>query len=235
MPTHISVPTRLRLGAFAGGAALALGVLTAAPVYAHDSLIASTPEADEVLTESPEEVVLEFSGSGLTTGEGITNEIVVLDADEQDWTSEDPAEVDGSTLSTDIPEPLPNGEYEVHYRVVYSDGHDEERSFGFEVDAPVTDEEDDDAQPIETEEADETSEPTDSSAGEETEAEETPGAEDEDAETEASEPEDGAEEDDQESDQGGALGWVVIAAAVLVLAGVVGYLLRRRRTDSTQS
>lgn len=50
-----------RLAAAAGGAALGLTALTAAPAWAHDELLSSTPEAGEVLTESPEEITLQFT------------------------------------------------------------------------------------------------------------------------------------------------------------------------------
>ncbi|WP_157983875.1 copper resistance CopC family protein [Nesterenkonia muleiensis] len=219
MPTHTIAPARLRLGALAGCAALTLGALTAAPVSAHDTLIASTPEAEEVLAELPDQVVLEFSGSGLTTGDGITNDILVLDSEEQNWASEDPAEVDGSRMSTDLPEPLPNGEYEVHYRVVYSDGHSEESSFGFEVDVPAA-EEDDDAQLAETEETESTAEPTDA------EPLDTPAADDQATDAELVETDgDNAEES---APWGGILSWGALALAVIGLAVAAGYALRRR-------
>lgn len=226
MPAQPIAPARLRISAIAGCAALTLGALTAVPAYAHDSLIASTPEADEVLAESPEEVVLEFSGSGLTTGDAITNEIRVLGTDEQDWASDDPAEVEGSTMRTDIPEPLPNGEYEVHYRVVYSDGHGEELSFGFEVDDPAAEEEDDDAQPAETEVAQDTAETVDPTTEEDDEAAETSTGDAQDTEDEVAEPE--GDESDESAQWAGPLGWVALAAAVLGLAAVVGYAVRRR-------
>lgn len=126
-----------RLMALSGAAALGLSAAAAAPAWAHDTLISSTPEEGEVLTESPEEIVLEFSGSGLTQGEDIPNEILVRDAEGESWETEEPAEVEGSTMSTDLQDSLPNGEYTVTYHVVYSDGHDEELSFDFEVEDPA--------------------------------------------------------------------------------------------------
>ena len=126
-----------RLLALSGAAALGLSAAAAAPAWAHDTLISSTPEEGEVLTESPEEIVLEFSGSGLTQGEDIPNEILVRDEGGESWETEDPAEVEGSTMSTDLQDSLPNGEYTVTYHVVYSDGHDEELSFEFEVEDPA--------------------------------------------------------------------------------------------------
>ncbi|GAB3186700.1 copper resistance CopC family protein [Nesterenkonia suensis] len=124
----------VRLAAAAGGAALGLTALTPAPAWAHDELLSATPEAGEVLTESPEEITLQFTGDGLTVGETITNEIQVTDEDGQSWETE--TVVDGASLSTGLDGELPDGEYEVVYRVVYSDGHDEEDSYSFEVDLP---------------------------------------------------------------------------------------------------
>lgn len=124
-----------RILALSGAAALGLTAGLAAPAWAHDTLIASSPEEGEVLTESPGEIVLEFSGSGLTQGEDIPNEIWVLDSAGENWEGAETAQPDGSTLTTDLRDELPDGEYTVLYHVVYSDGHDEELSFEFEVDA----------------------------------------------------------------------------------------------------
>lgn len=138
-PARKVSPKAARIAALSASATLGLSAVMTAPAWAHDTLIASTPEADEVLAESPEEIVLEFSGDGLTVGDTITNDIWVLDEDDENWATEEPADVEGSTMSTDLAEDLPNGEYEVLYRVVYSDGHDEELSFSFEVDDPAAD------------------------------------------------------------------------------------------------
>ncbi|MGJ9373190.1 copper resistance CopC family protein [Nesterenkonia sp. CF4.4] len=126
-----------RITALSTTAALGLAVTTmAAPAWAHDSLISSTPGAGAVLEQSPEEVTLEFSGGGLTTGESIANVIEVSDADGENWAGE--IEIEGATMSTELSEELPGGDYTVAYRVVYSDGHAEESSFEFEVaDAPA--------------------------------------------------------------------------------------------------
>lgn len=43
-------------------------------------------------------------------------------------------------MFTELPEELPNGEFSVIFRVVYSDGHDEERAFSFEVADPESEE-----------------------------------------------------------------------------------------------
>ncbi|WP_344685989.1 MULTISPECIES: copper resistance CopC family protein [Actinomycetes] len=114
-------------------------MLWTAPASAHDTLLAASPEADEVLDHSPEAITLEFSGDGLTTGETITNTILLRDANGENWEGE--TEVEGSAMSTELPEPLPNGEFDVVYRVVYSDGHSEEHSYSFEVADPDAEDE----------------------------------------------------------------------------------------------
>ncbi|WP_022871784.1 copper resistance CopC family protein [Nesterenkonia alba] len=217
--TPARMPALLTLSA---GAALALGGLSITPAYAHDTLIASTPEEGEVLEESPDEVVLEFSGAGLTVGDAVTNDIWVLDTDGENWASEDPAEVDGNIMSTDIPEPLPDGEYEVLYRVVYSDGHDEELSFSFEVEAGEEDATEEDEQDEATEE--ETSE---AATEEETDTaeEDTPAEE----ETESPQTEQTAEESETSA-------WIPLAigAGVLGLLAVVGVLIRHKMKGTTE-
>ncbi len=126
-----------RVLALSGVAALGLTAGLAVPAWAHDTLISSSPEEGEVLTESPEEIVLEFSGDGLTVGDDIPNDIWVLDSEGENWESIETAQVEGSTMTTELQDELPNGEYTVLYHVVYSDGHDEELSFEFEVDDPA--------------------------------------------------------------------------------------------------
>lgn len=204
--THIPVLTTL-----SGAAVLFIGVATAAPAWAHDSLIASTPESGEVLEESPEEIVLEFSGDGLTTGETVPNTIWVTDDDGEHWEGE--IEVEGSTMQTDLPETLPAGEYEVLYHVVYSDGHSEEMDFTFEV---TTEEPAEDAA---AETAVPTSEETDEPDGEPTNAAEQT-----------------QENQTQEESYPAAL-WAGLGIGVLALGalGVVLLMVRRRLRDGGQS
>ena len=121
----------------AAGLALlpALVVAGAAPAAAHDELIRTAPAVGETATTAPSEVSLTFSGE-LIDGEGIQNLLQVRDADGNQWQSA-AGTVDGPTFSAPLCEGLPNGDYEVAYRVVYSDGHSEERSFDFAVDDPA--------------------------------------------------------------------------------------------------
>ncbi|WP_010525312.1 copper resistance CopC family protein [Nesterenkonia sp. F] len=124
-------PRRAALAGLAGASALALGTVTAAPAWAHDELISATPESGQILTEIPDAVELEFSGDGLTTGEGITNEIRLTGPEGERWDGE--TTVDGATMTTEVDDELPAGQYEVRYRAVYSDGHQEEDTYTFAI------------------------------------------------------------------------------------------------------
>ncbi|MBO0596714.1 copper resistance protein CopC [Nesterenkonia sp. E16_7] len=225
-----------RITALSATAALGLAVTTmAAPAWAHDSLIASSPEADAVLQESPEEITLEFSGGGLTTGDSITNVIVVTDEGGENWEGE--TEVEGATLSTELAEELPGGDYTVAYRVVYSDGHAEEQSFGFEV-AESEAEPTPGASPESTAEA---PDPEETEAEAETETESAAPAEDEDADStpdssaadtdEAEEPVAGDTAADTQQDSGLPVWAVVVGGIVVVglLAAIATAVLRGRK------
>lgn len=205
-----------RITALSATAAFGLAVTTlAAPAWAHDSLIASSPEAGEVLEQSPEEVTLEFSGEGLTDGESITNIIQISDAEGENFEGE--TEIDGATMSTELPEELPGGEYTVAYRVVYSDGHAEEQSFDFEV-AEAEPESlpsaaDESAQPQATEDDDAAESNGDEPAAEDSTADPAAGA-----------------EATAETDSGLPVGVTVVAGIVILAlsAGIVIAVLRGR-------
>ncbi|MCH8566235.1 copper resistance protein CopC [Nesterenkonia sp. LB17] len=219
-----------RMTALSATAALGLAVTTmAAPAWAHDSLISSSPEAGDLLEASPEEITLEFSGGGLTTGESITNIIAVSDEDGENWEGE--TEIEGATMWTELPAELPGGDYTVAYRVVYSDGHAEESSFDFEVAAAEPDPEPtpEPSTPAETE--------TDADA--ETETEAAAPAEDDDVadststdSAEADEPVTGDAAADTQQDPGLPV-WAVVVGALTVLgllAAIAMAVLRGRKT-----
>lgn len=112
----------------------ALALAGAAPAAAHDELTAAVPAAGSTVAQAPEEVTLTFSGE-LIDGQGIQNLVQVRDAAGNQWQAEE-GTVDGATFSAPLCPGLPDGEYDVAYRVVYSDGHTEERSHAFTVDDP---------------------------------------------------------------------------------------------------
>jgi copper resistance protein C len=137
-PAHDSSPVRRfgRLGTAAASvsAAALLALAAAAPAAAHDQLLSTSPEAGSTAASAPQTLTLEFSGD-LITGQGIQNVATVTDKDGNQWQDGEP-QVSGPQLSAALCEGMPNGEYEVSYRVVYSDGHSEEKSFDFALEDP---------------------------------------------------------------------------------------------------
>ena len=146
MTTHLHTPQNTRptrnaparrarrVGVAALSAAGLLALATATPAAAHDQLLSATPAAGTAVVETPGELSLTFSGN-LITGEGITNAATVTDEDGHQWQDGD-AVVSGPELSADLCEGMPNGEYRVDYRVVYSDGHSEEKGYDFTLEDP---------------------------------------------------------------------------------------------------
>lgn len=130
-------PRRTRTAALAAALSLTVAPVAtaglAAPALAHDELLSSTPEAGQTLTEAPGEVSLTFSGE-LIDGQGIQNLMQLRDADGNQWQA-DSGTVEGDTFSAQVCPDLPNGDFELAYRVVYSDGHSEERRLDFTLDA----------------------------------------------------------------------------------------------------
>lgn len=229
--THRISTTRAqaaRITALSAAAGLGLSLAAvAAPAWAHDSLISSSPEAGEVLEASPEEIVLEFSGDGLTDGQGIANVLQISDAEGENWEGE--TQIEGATMSTELPEELPGGEYTVAYRAVYSDGHAEEQSFDFEVAEPAESESPSASAPAESSENDDDA--ASSPSGQATGGGADGNAESQDSDDQSSE--------DQEADvsaevvgySAGVPTWVLVAGGVVVLgvlAAVVVTVLRGR-------
>ncbi|MFD6444621.1 copper resistance protein CopC [Promicromonospora sp. NPDC060204] len=91
---------------------------TAAPASAHDKLVSSDPAPDETLKEAPDTVSLKYSADVLDMGAAV----VVTDGDGTDWVSDAPA-IDGATVTAVLDPGLPDGGYEIRWRVVSSDGH----------------------------------------------------------------------------------------------------------------
>ncbi|PWD50802.1 copper resistance protein CopC [Serinibacter arcticus] len=116
MPTHPRVRPR-----HAVTTALALVALTwltlasAPPAAAHDTLVASTPAADENLDSAPAELVLTFSGDVLDVGA----EVLLTGPDGEHRSV--PSVTDG-VVTTALPD-LPVGHYDARWRVVSEDGH----------------------------------------------------------------------------------------------------------------
>ncbi|MCR2827511.1 copper resistance CopC family protein [Microbacterium sp. zg.Y909] len=103
----------------AGVAAAVVVVLAAAgPASAHDELSSSSPAADERLETAPASVSLEFTADVMQVGALV----MIADADGGDWAAGEPV-VEYSTVTVPVEEGMPEGGYEVRWRVVSSDGH----------------------------------------------------------------------------------------------------------------
>ncbi|MFV0374032.1 copper resistance CopC family protein [Microbacterium sp.] len=140
-------PSRRR---FAMGTALAVAALvTAAPVpaAAHDQVVWQNPVADEHLDDSPEQIVLSFTAEPLPVGAVM----MVVGADGTAYEAGDPT-ISGSEVSQSLVGTLPDGNYQVRWRVVSSDGHPISESILFSVgdvsDAPLVPEPESGAEPV---------------------------------------------------------------------------------------
>lgn len=188
----------------------ALGLLVAPQIAnAHDVLTDSTPEVDSTVETTPEEIRLQFSGQPLT-GEGLTNLIRVTDAEGNQWQDGEVA-VEGYDLAIPVCDGLPQGDYTVAYRVVYSDGHTGEESFSFTNADPN---------------APETGTPADCGEAAAGATEEATSSDND------PEPTSNADEVADENSAESIPAWVWIAGGigVLVVAGIVFALLRGSRT-----
>ena len=116
-------------------AALLLSVgasLPAAPAaFAHDQLISSSPAPDERLDKTPANITLAFSSPLLELG----HEVRVVDNNAKNWVG-GAAVLSRETLTQALPE-LPDGGYQVSWRVVSADGHPISGSYRFSVGNPA--------------------------------------------------------------------------------------------------
>lgn len=118
-------------------AVLALSLLAFASsisaANAHDQLIGSTPKDGATVKQAPEDITLEFSGV-LQSLSGVDSTVVSLTLDGEKIDTE--AQTKGTTVTVTPAQELANGEYQLAYRVVSSDGHPIENKIGFSIDAP---------------------------------------------------------------------------------------------------
>lgn len=191
--------------------------------YAHDTLTDSSPAEGETLQEAPTQVRLTFSGEVLEMGAAV----VVADSDGGSWEADEPL-VEGKEVTVPLEDGMPNGDYEINWRVTSSDGHPISGAIPFTVDTPAEESESapaDQAPATGTETPPETQEPatdpapTTSAASPETTSDET------DSDGTASEQEAGSD--------GGGIPWVPIAVVlgVALVAYAVARVVRRGAAD----
>ena len=193
------------------GLTLVLAVVGALPAHAHDRLTGSEPADGSALDAPPAAITLTFNTEPLA----VEPQVVVTDP-AGTVVAEGAPTIDGTTATLPLDTAaLTGGAYSVAWRVVSSDGHPIEGTFGFTVaeqpDAASS-------QSATAEESPETTEPDASTATASSAPADTP-------------PTDA--QDDAGDAGNGALPVVLGAIAVLAVAGVVTVLVLRRRGGST--
>lgn len=182
--------------------ALLLGASTAS---AHDTVIGTAPGDGETLTTAPTQVTVETSA----VPQSIGSRMVITASDGTVLFDGEPTIAD-RVASVELPA-VPNDSYQVAWRLVSSDGHPIDGTFGFVVDDPAA------VAPTE--------DPTTDAA--------TPTAE----ETTAPATTDAAPSEDSTtataadtSDDGSSTSWIPVALIVVVIVGLVLLVLFRRRS-----
>ena len=201
MNTLLSRRASVRPAALAALFAALLAALLAlgAPAQAHDTLLESDPADGATLETSPEAITLTFSADILDV-----SPLVRITDENGEQLAEITPSIDGPVATATLEEPLPAGTSTVQWRVVSSDGHPIEGTFGVTVEQ--------DAAAEETTEA-----PAEESAPAETTA---PAEEGEQATAEAA-----------EEESGSSMTPLLIVFGVVVVGAVVAVLLIMRRRD----
>lgn len=101
-------------------------LLTAPAASAHDQLTSSEPIQDERVATAPSSITLRFSAPLLNLG----NEIRIVDAEAKNWAL-GASVLTRETLSQPLAPDMPEGEYQVRWRVVSSDGHPINGAYSF--------------------------------------------------------------------------------------------------------
>ena len=121
----------LRLLGALSTASILLLLWSGSPAAAHAQLIGSTPAADEVLDTAPSEVELEFNEELIETG----STLLVIDSEGENRAAGDVV-LDGRFVRAEVASDLPDGSYEIRWRVVSADGHPINGRIPFSVGAP---------------------------------------------------------------------------------------------------
>jgi methionine-rich copper-binding protein CopC len=182
--------------------ALLLGASTAS---AHDTVIGTAPGDGETLTTAPTQVTVETSA----VPQSIGSRMVITASDGTVLFDGEPTIAD-RVASVELPA-VANDSYQVAWRLVSSDGHPIDGTFGFVVDDPAA------VTPTE----DPTSDAATPTADETTAAATTDAAPSEDSTTATAA---------DTSDDGSSTSWIPVALIVVVIVGLVLLVLFRRRS-----
>ncbi|WPF82271.1 copper resistance protein CopC [Sanguibacter sp. 4.1] len=182
--------------------ALLLGASTAS---AHDTVIGTAPGDGETLTTAPTQVTVETSA----VPQSIGSRMVITASDGTVLFDGEPT-ISDRVASVELPA-VANDSYQVAWRLVSSDGHPIDGTFGFVVDDPAA------VTPTE----DPTSDAATPTADETTVAATTDAAPSEDSTTATAA---------DTSDDGSSTSWIPVALIVVVIVGLVLLVLFRRRS-----
>lgn len=216
--TSTSVRTRRRtapralLVGLLSAVALVLGGTTAS---AHDTVLGTAPGDGETLTTAPTQVSVELSA----VPQAIGSRMLVTSSDGTVLFDGEPTITD-RVASVELPA-VANDGYTVAWRLVSSDGHPIDGTFGFVVDDPAA------VAPTEDPTL-ETQAETDATTGAEASGTETSDAAT-DATTDAADPSLSATDAASDEDSSGT-SWLPVAGVVVVVAGLVLLVLFRRRS-----
>ena len=207
MNTLLSRRASVRPAALAALFAALLAALLAlgAPAQAHDTLLESDPADGATLETSPEAITLTFSADILDV-----SPLVRITDENGEQLAEITPSIDGPVATATLEEPLPAGTSTVQWRVVSSDGHPIEGTFGVTVEQDAAAEETTEAPAAESSPAEESA-PAESAA---------PAEEGEQATAEAA-----------EEESGSSMTPLLIVLGVAVVGAVVAVLLIMRRRD----
>lgn len=111
-------------------ASLAVGV-AAAPAWAHDELIATSPASGSTVTRAPHQVRLTFNEAIQPVGDAL-----VVTAPDGSRVDTGVATPHGATLTTKLTALTQNGTYTTTWRVVSADGHPVSGTFTFSLAVP---------------------------------------------------------------------------------------------------
>jgi len=132
---HAARASRPRAAVLAAAALTVAASITfagAAPAYAHDELLNSSPEPGQVFDAAPAEIVLDFSSDIIEVGTAVE----LVDHHGEDVAIGEPVIADSKVTAT-LPADL-DGDYQVRWRAVSSDGHPVEGTIDFGVGADAT-------------------------------------------------------------------------------------------------
>ncbi|MFT2691155.1 copper resistance protein CopC [Clavibacter zhangzhiyongii] len=133
-PHHPRTPSVLRRVALAAGAAaLVVGgaLIPAGPASAHDRLVGSTPAADATVTAEPGTVALDFSAELLALDAQASGfAIQVVNSSDGSFHQDGCVTVDGSTATSRVALGTA-GTYEVTWRAVSGDSHPIDGTYSF--------------------------------------------------------------------------------------------------------